>query len=112
MTKYVHKPTEVDAIRWTGRNTAAVRKWIHDQATEEMANVAMFVVRKSVSKGIWANVAGDEWGEEVAAAVYDFMHDAYDPVKEGQWLISGVLGEIYPCDHGVFVQAYEKKGEG
>jgi hypothetical protein len=32
--------------------------------------------------------------------------------KAGDWLITGVMGEQYPCDNDVFLQTYEPEGEG
>ena len=31
--------------------------------------------------------------------------------KEGDYLIEGVLGELYPCDAKVFLQSYEEVKE-
>lgn len=107
MTKYVKKQIPVEAIRWTGKNTSAVNKWIAEQIHGEQANVAIFVVKKSVSKGIWANVSDENWSEDIAAAIYDFLHETYVGVKEGQWIICGTEGEFYPHDHEPFKRNYE-----
>lgn len=105
--KYVKKPIPVEAIRWTGKNTKAVNDWMRQQAREEQANVAMFIVKKSVSKGIWANVADDNWSDDIEAAIYDFLHETYVGMKLGQWIICGTEGEFYPHDHEPFVRNYD-----
>lgn len=100
--KFRKKPVEVEAIRWTGKNTREVKRWISEQeaARTLAAVVAVFIPRRGpgMSETLWKNVADEEWSDDVTAAVYDYLHETYVGVKTGQFIICGTKGEFYPCD--------------
>ena len=39
--------------------------------------------------------------------VYDKSHDTWIPYEVGDWVITGVKGETYPCKNVVFVATYD-----
>lgn len=39
--------------------------------------------------------------------VYDRLHDTWVKVFLGQWVLRGVEGELYPCDHDVLLRTYD-----
>ena len=51
-------------------------------------------------------VGRDEWGNNqynlVIATLEGTMY-----AKEGDWIITGVAGETYPCKDGIFLATYE-----
>lgn len=113
--KFRKKPVEVEAVRWTGKNTREVRAWITEQERGRMLaeKVAVFVPRRSaaMTETLWKNIADPEWSDEVTAAIYDYLHETYVGVKDGHWIICGVKGEFYPCDDSTFHDTYERVQE-
>jgi hypothetical protein len=43
----------------------------------------------------------------MTAEVYDKLHGTWVHVYDGQWIIRGVQGELYPCAADVFAATYE-----
>lgn len=74
-------------IRWSARNTSAVRKML-DWVDSEVP-VAHFVPRRSadMTETLWKNIADDDWPKEATAAVYDPTTQQYLPVETGQFII-------------------------
>ncbi len=81
MAKYRKKPVVVEAMQWNGRNTCAIQAF---------------------GCGI--------------RRIFDGRRLVYllVPTKKGDtslhkddWIIRDVQGEIYPCNSGIFEQAYE-----
>lgn len=83
MTKYRSVPTVVDAIRWSGDNHDDIRNFIQD----------MGLVKSTLGGNL---------------QVWDKLHDSWVTCKQGQWLIRGTKGELYPCDNDVFIERYEE----
>lgn len=73
-------PIEVQAVRWTGKNSDEMTKFAGDS----------FEHRKS----------------EETALVFDKLHNSWINVFEGNWIIKGIKGEFYPIDHDVLMQTY------
>jgi hypothetical protein len=44
---------------------------------------------------------------DVDGAIYDRLHDTDIPYKAGDWVITGIKGEQYPCKDEVFRATYE-----
>lgn len=112
--KFRKRPVEVEAIQWTGRNAREVKRWINDQCARHRLRtlnefVALFITRRdhNVSNTLWLNIADDDWSDDITAAVYDYLHETYVGVKDGQWIICGIEGEFSPHDADLFKIAYD-----
>jgi hypothetical protein len=80
--KFRKRPVEIEALRYTGTNAEAVRRWVYgDQA------------------GAVPRYDGDELQIETLEGIM-----RADP---GDWIIRGVAGEFYPCKPGIFEATYE-----
>jgi hypothetical protein len=88
--KFTHKPTVIEAVRWTGDNLGEVY---------ELAGCERF--RPVDDKGR----PGDD--PEIAAEVYDRLHSTWIGVKTGQWVAKGTKGELWPIDDEVFRTTYD-----
>lgn len=77
-TRWRKKPVEIDAIRWTGENKAAVLAFCDGTAW-----VKNGVLRISTLEGSHIASVGD-------------------------YIIRGVKGEYYPCKADVFMATYER----
>lgn len=111
MTKYVKKPLVIEAIRWNGNNVRKINEWVRqclDEHPELDRNIAYFVPRRSaaMTETLWKNIASDDWGPDITAAIYDYLHETYVGMKTGQWALCGTEGEFYPHDHEPFVRNY------
>lgn len=97
--RYRKRPVVVEAVQWTGENTAEVIDWV--LATGSRA------VR---------------WHEFVPGVEPDADGEGRDPIPEhiavdtlegtmramiGDWIIRGVQGEHYPCKPDIFAATYE-----
>ena len=76
-----------DAIKWTTRNTRQVRELLDWE--DVPIPFAHFIPRRSadMTETLWLNVAFDDWGKDVTAAVYNPATKSFIPVKTGQWII-------------------------
>lgn len=89
MTYYRHKPTVVDAFKWTGdEHQTEDPVWIVEAIREGR------VTFLSTGSGlpIYMEIATPE-GRMLA--------------KEGDWIVRGIEGEIYPVMPSVFNASYE-----
>jgi len=82
------KPFEIEAVYFNGYNFDAVK----DMTGEDFYSVP---------------VEDRTDDPDCIAAVFDYLHSTWVGVKQGQWIIKGMKGEFYPCDHEVFVAKYE-----
>lgn len=102
--KFIKKPIPIEAIRWTGNNYGEVKAWAFTQFARNAdqfdlpRNIHYFVSKRKLGAGLWANVADEDWSEEITAAVFDYLHETFVGVKTGQWVMCGTKGEFYPCD--------------
>lgn len=78
MGRYIKKPIEVEAIRFTGNNQEEVEAFL---ATAE------------------ADWDGESW------YIHTLEGDMRADV--GDWIIKGVKGEFYPCKPDIFEATYE-----
>lgn len=108
--RFRKKPVEVEALRWTGTNARQIHDWMRGRGEPSSHTIALFVTRRSVTAALWEHVADLDWSDDVTAAVYDYLHETYVGVKNGQWIICGVKGEFYPCDADTFESTYERVG--
>jgi hypothetical protein len=89
VTRWRKRPVVVDAIRWTGDNLAEVL---------EFAGGPYF-----------GAVPPEDRTEDpdMTAEVFDKLHSTWVHVYDGQWIIRGVQGELYPIAADVLVATYE-----
>lgn len=83
-------PTEVNAIQFTGHNVTDVTNFV--------GGVNQFYVIDPQDR-----IADPD----IVACVFDKLHSTFVGVKIGDWIIEGIKGEFYPCDHEVFEKTYE-----
>lgn len=59
--RFRKKPVEIEAIQWTGKNTAEVKKWISNQPglSDAVDEIALFIPRRAMSKTLWRCRAED-----------------------------------------------------
>lgn len=79
------KVVEIEAVRWTGDNHDELYEW---------------------TGGKWQSFPTDSEG--FSGLIYDFLHDTWIKVIEGQWIVCGAKGEFYPCDDETFHWKYEE----
>lgn len=92
--KYRKKPVVVDAIYFSGNNHVQIRTWQKEFGDPE---------------GFWGvSLEEREDDPDILATIYDKLHSTHVGVKKDQWIIRGLVGEYYPCDHDVFLNTYEE----
>jgi hypothetical protein len=102
MAKYRKKPVVIDAVQLTWANWSDVC---------ELANVGD--LRENQPTGCYIDENGD-----ATEAMTDTMGLAIPTLegvmlaREGDWIIKGVAGEIYPCKPEIFEQTYEEEENG
>jgi hypothetical protein len=91
MPKFRKKPVEVDAVQWTGDNTAELHEFAETNfdvlGPEDRANC-------------------DD--PEATAQIFDRLHSTWVLVQTGDFIVRGVQGELYPCRLDVFEATYEQ----
>jgi hypothetical protein len=96
ITRWRKKPVIVEAIRWTGGNTGAVRELTGRENFDYLD----------------ADDRKRSDDPDATAMVFDKLHSTWVLVFDGQWIIKGVKGEFYPCADDVFRETYEPAGAG
>jgi len=86
VARYRKRPVEIQAIRWVGDDIQAVMDFVGDGGTR-------------VLKG-----TGDD---PDMLQVLVKLERSWVNVPRGHWLIRGLRGEFYPCDHEVFTATYD-----
>lgn len=87
--RFRKKPVTIEAIQWTGSNLDAVL---------DFTGPAYFGAVPPEDR----DPDPDQTGE-----VYDKLHGTWVHVYDGQWIIRGVQGELYPCAADVFAATYD-----
>lgn len=85
--RYKTKPFEVDAVKFDGINGPELLEF-----TEGGFNVL------------------DNPEYNIAAEVYDYLHQTWIGVRVGDYIIRASEQECYPCDPQVFEAKYERIG--
>ena len=88
--KYITKPVEIEAVRWTGLN--------HEE------------IKAFVGESLIYDIHGTAWEiEEGRPHVYMKIRtlEGDMTVSVGDYIIKGLIGEFYPCKPGVFEEKYE-----
>lgn len=88
---YRKKPVEIEAVQFTGDNEAEV---------QALTGADYFNVLDADDR-----MHSDD--PEMTAQVFDVLHSTWVGVYDGQWIIRGVKGEVYPCAADVFTATYE-----
>lgn len=79
MPRFVKKPIEIEAFQLTGGNRETLISWVND------------------------------YGGDAYTSDDDVMISTLEGVMRanyGDWIIKGVKGEFYPCQHEIFVASY------
>ena len=94
--KFVKKAIVVEARRFINweRSSDEIKSFI---GTHFINNVELQDFSKSVQNN-----------SSVTAFLWDCSNNDWMTVRDGQWIVRGVEGRFYPCDHSVFVQTYDK----
>jgi hypothetical protein len=79
--RYVKKPVEIEAIKYTGRNYA------------EIAGFAPFFTRL------------DQWDNTLM--IYAAPEDTWVKCPVGHYVIKGIQNEFYLCDPEIFAKTYD-----
>lgn len=89
MTRWRKRPVVIEAVQWTGSNLSEVEAFC--------------------DPGYFGAVAPEDRAEdpERTAEVYDRLHGTWVGVYDGQWVIRGVQGELYPIAPDVLAATYE-----
>lgn len=93
MGKYRKKPVVIDAIQF---RDAAKEEGAFPQITDW--------VRDAISHGVIA-IGRDIAKDELYANILTL--EGVMRANEGDWIIRGVEGEIYPCADSIFTKTYE-----
>lgn len=111
--KITKKPVTVEAIQWTGKNTAEVKAWmtsaIHRDGTGDPggSNIALFVKRRSkdMTTTLFTNLITAP-KDDVTAALWVAANGQYLGIVDGEWILKDSLG-FYPCADSVIRATYE-----
>lgn len=104
MAKYKRKSSIVDAFKWTGgHNQESYPEWYKDfdakgqvDESKEIANPYVYDKDGNVVDGVLlAN-----WLEIKTL-------DGTKKVNQGDYIVRGIQGEIYPCKQDIFEATYE-----
>lgn len=89
--RFRKRPVTVEMIRWTGGSP------------DEL---------EAFTWGLFRLVDPCDRAEdtEVTAEVYDKLHSTWIGVRDGQWVVKGVRGELYPLDDEVRQETYDPAG--
>ena len=88
MAKFRKKPVVIEAVQWLNGQISETPEWIG----------------KALGKNMDEEGAMIRIGNEVRIATLEGEMTASD----GDWLIQGVSGEIYPCKPDIFAKTYEE----
>lgn len=109
MAKYRKNPVVVDAVRWSGRPTAGiVEHYRPGDVVTDMGNGRLAYRPYD----IWdANRACRECGNPMLGHGFINTLEGGHIVCPGDFIITGVKGEVYPCKPDIFRATYEKVTE-
>lgn len=93
MPRFKSKPTEIEAVQFTGDN---------------MEEVQAFCLVNAPSFFQHIEPKDREDDPEQIAQVWDKLHGTWVGVYKNQYIIKGMKGEFYPCDPEVFKAKYEE----
>lgn len=88
--KFRKKPVVVDAVLWNGNFTNLVKPFVHPSRASAKEGLCSICSLPYLTHG-WINTL--EGGHIVC---------------RGDWIITGVAGEHYPCKPSIFERTYER----
>lgn len=86
--KFTKKPAIVDAIQFNGKNGKEVLEWASETSIENPND----------------DTAITSFDTDMVIETLEGCMS----VREGDWVIRGVKGELYPCKPDIFEKTYEK----
>lgn len=92
--KFRKKPVVIEAFQFSRRNNGPVGQpdWFHDAVTRND------VILQNTGK----------WGDTTQPAYCEIKTlEGTMRADEGDWIIRGIKGEIYPCKSDIFAATYE-----
>ncbi len=87
MAKFRKKPVEIEAVKWENGRISEVTPWI-SEALNKHPNTEGAIMRL---------------GESVVV----FTLEGEMTASDGDYIIRGVEGEIYPCKFDIFKKTYD-----
>lgn len=93
--KYRKKPIVIEAVQHfadMGDHTAVIPVWL----IEACRDCIVFTKQEE-----------DTYGNVVGIGTYIKTLEGHMRVNEGDWIIRGVKGELYPCKPDIFAATYE-----
>lgn len=94
MAMYRKKPIVIDAFKWTGDiNQEEDPEWIIEALSKPQDRNPGWAIIGTGEKGLCMIISTLE-GEHIA--------------NQGDYIVRGVKGEIYPCKPDIFEMSYEK----
>lgn len=91
--KFRKKPVVIEAVQYNGDNQNEIFDWIKSIKINEDCNV-------------FAKITTDMEGFEIDGLGIETLEGELN-VSIGDWIIRGVMNELYPCKPDVFVISYE-----
>lgn len=88
---YVHKPSRVQACRWTGHNALVIQQWLAPIQFHELD----------------PEDAVDD--PDATAELFVNANHVWVPVVNGEWILVDSIG-AYPCKDEVFRENYSRVG--
>lgn len=88
-TRYRKKPVVIDAVQWTGENTA---------------EVIAFATRNPGTDTELRMIRPNAFDHKLSVETLE----GYMNASPGDWIIRGVKGEFYPCKPDIFAATYEQ----
>ena len=94
VTCWRKKPVTIEAVRWTGSNETEVQAF--------------------AGPGYFEAVPPEDRDPDpdMTGQVYDKLHGTWVHVYDGQWIIRGVKGELYPIADDVLRETYDPAPDG
>lgn len=87
--KWTKKPIEIEAFQWTGDvNQLGEPEWIVEAMHQDLVNITH-----------------DDYGNPILLIP---TLEGEMMAKQGDYIIKGIKGELYPCDEEIFLATYER----
>lgn len=107
--RYRKKPVEVEAVQVNPDNLGTIYSWsIGTHTTETYDNVTITTDKQGGAETTLAIEYVEAFGDpepqmQVTIGTLEGDMTAY----QGDWIIRGVRGELYPCRSDIFAETYE-----
>jgi hypothetical protein len=104
--RYRKLPVEIEAVQLTWPTWSEVCEFL---APEFESGRAVGGVKRG-SAYFWGDAAEREVSDATPLAIRITTLEGVMVADEGDWIIRGVKGEVYPCKPDIFEQTYEPVG--